>query len=213
MTRTTRSLPIRRALPLALAASVLLAAAPASARDKTATAKDSTASARLLTIRALEQRVQQITARVERSRARMQQVKDKLLDGWNPDTVLELIHANTLGKLFTVKKLRYTLNGRTLTVARGNDRGYHRVFLGKVKPGKHRLKISMIVRGDSLRLSYVSGLHVAVSRTFVFDVQPQTRQVVTARLAEASGLTPRLGRRFDLRIKSEIKPSSVLSSK
>jgi hypothetical protein len=198
MTRTT--------MTLALAATMLLTLGAQAHAEKRATFKPQT-------VRSLEQRVQQITARIERSRQRMRQVKHKLLDGWTPDTVLELIHGNQLGRLFVIEKLRYTLDGRTLPVGKANAAGYARVFFGKVKPGKHRLKVTLVVRGNSRVLSYVSGLRVAQSRSFVFDVQPSTRQVITAQLKEASGLTPRLGRRFEIRINSEIKPSSVLPSK
>ena len=189
----------------------LLGAMPSSNATAKTPAKREVAPAEK--VQSLERRLARLDARVAKARKTMRRLKGRLLAGWNPDTVLEVVHENKLGKLFEVLELRYRLDGKVVRSLATSRQGFTRIFFGKVSPGKHRLTINMVVQGSERELSYVSGLKIAVQREIAFSVPTATRKVITASLSEASGLTPRLGRRFVIRAEQETKASKVFSAK
>ena len=103
-------------------------------------------------LRKLEQRIEQLKERVIETKARLLNYSQKVAKGYAAGPQVGLRVSNDLGKKFLVEKVAFYLDGHLVYVKEfGEDENVTSlsVYRGSVLPGRHRIDVELILRGDA----------------------------------------------------------------
>lgn len=133
-------------------------------------------------LRKLEQRIEQLKERVIETKARLLNYSQKVAKGYAAGTQVGLRMNNELGNDFLVEKVSFYLDGHLVYIKEfGEEESVTNlsVYRGSVLPGRHRIDVEVILRGDEglfdfghgARLKFESGEYFNANEGKVLQVE------------------------------------------
>jgi hypothetical protein len=165
--------------------------APAAGTDEAATEQ---AQAFDRDHRTVEEDVGTLKERVFRSKATLEMLKELILEGAQVGARVSIWHVNQIGGAYSVEAAQYWFDGRSVfskSDPQGslNDLKETEVYQGSVAPGKHKIQVSLVLRGSGYKVfSYLRSYQFRVQSTYDFDVDQGKSKIVRVLAGTKSGV-------------------------
>ncbi len=156
-------------------------------------------------LKKLEKRIETLKERVIETKARLLNYSQKVAKGYAAGTQVSLRVVNELGKDFIVEKVSFYLDGHQVYLREFDieeNVGKLSVYRGSVLPGRHRIDVEVIVRGDEGLFDFGYGARLRLESGEYFNANEgkilQVGLVLFDRGGMFKSVDTRPGVRFDI---------------